>query len=246
MELVIPAFIAGILTFLAPCTLPLVPGFIAFIGGASFSEPENKITKRKIFINSVFYCIGFSAVFIILGSLFGLSGAFLIKYRAWLSRVGGALIIIFGLYLFKAFNMPFFNIKIEGMNFLKKLKPGEPTSSFAFGAIFALGWSPCIGPILGSVLLLASSEATLAKGAFLLFIFSLGLSIPFLIMALALDFARKSVKKISGYLNVISKIGGALLIIMGVLILTNNFAKWIGFFYNIFRFINYEKILNYL
>jgi len=251
MELIIPAFIAGMLTFLAPCTFPLLPAYISFISGTSIKdikniEKTNKI-KLKIFYNGLFYVLGFSLVFIVLGSLFGLGGSFLIKYRIWVSRIGGAFVILFGLYILNIIKLPNINISIEGSSYLKKLQPGNALSSFILGVIFAMGWTPCVGPILGSVLLLASSTATLAKGALLLAIFSLGLALPFLIIAIGFGWVTEYLKKINKYLNIISIIAGIFLLIMGLLLITNNFAQWNAFFYNLFNFLNYEKIIiNYL
>jgi len=254
--LIIPSFIAGILTFLAPCTLPLVPGYLAFISGVSAKDlaiPERAAGARKrIFINGVMYVIGFSVVFILLGSLFGLAGSFLAQYRIWLSRIGGIFVIFFGLYLMHAFSWPGFK-KVFGFinkehrfNLINKLTPGRPSSSFIFGATFAFGWTPCIGPILGTILFLASSSGTVFGGSFLLLVFSAGLAIPFLAIALGLGHATKYIKKISKYLNIISIIGGAFLVYLGYLLLTDNLIVFIGKFYQYFSFINYESILDYL
>src|SRR3989344_7045516 len=174
-SLIIPAFIAGILTFLAPCTLPLVPGYLGFISGVSANDLRDptkaKVARRKIFLNGVLYVIGFSLIFIILGSLFGLGGAALIKYRLWLSRIGGIFVIFFGLFMTGVLKLPLLNIEKHFGN-IKALKPGNPASSLIFGAAFALGWTPCIGPILGSILTLAAASATVGQGAFLLAVFS--------------------------------------------------------------------------
>lgn len=248
-SLIIPAFIAGILTFLAPCTLPLVPGYLGFISGVSTSDLQDptraKIARRKIFLNGVLYVIGFSLVFIVLGSLFGLGGAALIKYRLWFSRIGGVFVIFFGLFMMGILKLPFLNVE-KHIGGVKALKPGNPTSSLIFGAAFAFGWTPCVGPILGSILTLAASSATIGQGAFLLAVFSLGLAVPFLIIAASVGSASAYLAKLSKYLNVISVIGGVFLVFLGVLLLTNNLGVWISYFYQIFNFINYEKLLDYL
>jgi len=255
-SLIIPAFIAGILTFLAPCTLPLVPGYLAFISGVSAKDlaiPERAAGARKrIFMNGVMYVIGFSIVFILLGSLFGLAGSFLAQYRIWLSRIGGAFVIFFGLYLMHAFNLPIFKKAFGWLNtehkfnFVNKLTPGRPFSSFIFGATFAFGWTPCIGPILGTILFLASTSGSVLSGSFLLLVFSAGLAIPFLAIALGLGHATKYITKISKYLNIISIVGGAFLVYMGYLLLTDNLILFIGKFYQYFSFINYDRLLDYL
>lgn len=248
VSLIIPAFIAGLLTFLAPCTLPLVPGYLSFISGVSGSDLQNPTTarqaRRKIFYNGLLYVIGFSAVFILLGTLFGLGGVALIKYRIWLSRVGGIFVIFFGLYMLNILKLPLFNFldaeKHMGSRFLK---PGKPASSFLFGSVFAFGWTPCIGPILGSILTLAAASATVGQGAVLLAVFSLGLAVPFLLIAAGVGSVGGFLGKISKYLNVI---GGLFLIFLGVLLVTNRFGIWISYAYRIFDFINYERILDYL
>lgn len=248
-SLIIPAFIAGILTFLAPCTLPLVPGYLGFISGVSTNDLQDptkvKIARRKIFLNGVLYVIGFSLVFIVLGSLFGLGGAALVKYRLWFSRIGGVFVIFFGLFMMGILKLPFLNVE-KHIGGVKALKPGNPTSSLIFGAAFAFGWTPCVGPILGSILTLAASSATIGQGAFLLAVFSLGLAIPFLIIAASVGSASAYLAKLSKYLNVISVIGGVFLVFLGVLLLTNNLGVWISYFYQIFDFINYESLLDYL
>lgn len=257
-NLIIPTFIAGVLTFLAPCTFPLIPGYLGFISGVSTNDLKNpEVSKRarwRIFMNGVFYVVGFSAVFILLGTVFSIGGLALAKYKTLLSQTGGVFVIFFGLYLTGIFSRPVFD-RFRIFNFLRSekqlsvgsaVKPGRPLSSFAFGAAFAFGWTPCVGPILGSVLLIASTTTTVGQGAFLLFVFSLGLAVPFLIIAASVGTAHRYIRKISPYLNAISILGGIFLVFLGYLLLTNSFNVWISYFYRTFNFINYDKLLNYL
>lgn len=248
-SLIIPAFIAGIFTFLAPCTLPLVPGYLGFISGVSANDlqdpSKSKLARRKIFLNGVLYVVGFSLVFITLGSLFGLGGSALVQYRLWLSRIGGIFVIFFGLFMIGVLKLPFLNIE-KHVTSVKALKPGNPVSSLIFGAAFAFGWTPCVGPILGSILTLAASSATIGQGAFLLAVFSLGLAVPFLIIAASIGSASSYLAKLNKYINVISIIGGIFLIFLGILLLTNKLGVWIAYFYQWFDFINYERLLDYL
>lgn len=253
LSLVIPAFIAGILTFLAPCTLPLVPGYLGFISGVSLGEINNPETaakvRRKVFLNGLMYVIGFSTVFVLLGSLFGLGGAALIQYRVLLSRIGGVFVIIFGLYMMHILQFGWLEKILGGehrFNFTKNLQPGHPTSSFIFGATFAFGWTPCIGPILGTVLLLASTSGTLAQGAILLLVFSMGLAIPFLAIALAIGWAVKHLQVINKYLDKISLVGGLFLVLIGVLLITDKFGLFTSHLYQIFNIFGYERLLDYL
>jgi len=251
-SLILPAFIAGILTFLAPCTLPLVPGFLSFISGASLNDLKDpqkvNIAKRKIFMNGVYYVVGFSAIFVILGSAFGAAGSYLAPYRIWLARFGGLFVIFFGLYIMGIF-------KIQALNFLNKekkfrligkLDPGKPSSSFLFGATFALGWSPCVGPILGSILLLASTSGSVLQGAFLLSVFSLGLAVPFLLIALGIGHASKFISRFSKYLHIVEIIGGLLLVILGYLLISDKLVLYIGKLYELFEFINYDRLYDFL
>jgi len=248
--LVIPAFVAGLITFIAPCTLPLVPAYLGFISGVSLDDLKDpqklKKARLKIFLNGLFFVIGFSSVFVILGTLIGfVGGVFLAPYRLWLTRIGGIFVIIFGLFMLNVLKIPFLARE-------RKITPpaifnrGTPLNSLILGSAFGFGWTPCVGPILGAILLLASTTATAFKGAFLLLIFSLGLAVPFLIIALGIGWASKRLAKISKYLNIVSIIGGVFLILLGILLLTDNMALLISYGFKLFRFIEYEAILDYL
>lgn len=237
----ISAFLAGIVTFLAPCTFPLVPGYLSFISGSAR-------TKSKIFLNGVLYVIGFSGVFILLGTLFGLGGSFVFQYKAVLMKLGGIFVIVFGLCMLgAALNIPLFRFLAADRRIRlgKKFAPGNPVSSLLFGASFALGWSPCVGPILGVILTLAASSSSVMQGAFLLFVFSLGLAIPFLLCALAIGWATAHFAKIAKYLNWVSVVGGIFLVTLGVMMATNNYLFWVGLVYRFFAVfgLNYEGVL---
>lgn len=251
--LIIPAFIAGLLTFLAPCTLPLVPGFLGFISGVSAEDLKNgnigSLARKQVVKNALFYIFGFSTVFILLGTVFAFGGAKLAGQRILLARIGGVFIIFFGLYLMGAFK------KIQAFRFLSSekkfhpariLKPGTPASSMIFGMTFALGWSPCVGPILGSILVLASTSGTVLQGTMLLTIFSLGLGLPFLVVALGISHAMEYIKKISKYLHIVSIIGGVFLVFLGILLVTDRLVLWSAMFYDLFDFIGYERLLDHL
>lgn len=250
-QFIIPTFIAGTLTFLAPCTLPLVPGYLSFISGSSLQDLRNpdlaKRTRFRIFLNGLLYVIGFSAVFILLGSLFGLGGAAFLQYRFLITRIGGLFVILFGLFLL-APTLPMFRflLRERSLPLVNRLRPGNPLSSLVFGGTFAFGWSPCVGPILGTVLTFAASSATVGSGTFLLTVFSAGLAIPFLGTALAIGWVSQHVAKITKYLSWVSAIGGAFLIVLGIIMFTDNFQVFISVFYQVFDFINYESLLEYL
>lgn len=247
--LVISAFIAGLLTFLAPCTLPLVPGYLGFISGISLADLQDKKKSKKvrwkIILNGLFFVTGFSVVFIIFGTAAGLIGNSLIQHKLWLGRIGGIFVVIFGLFMMNI-------IKIPALNKERKFKipfifeRGKPLNSFILGTVFAFGWTPCIGPILGSILTLATVSATVGQGAFLLFIFSLGLALPFMIIAILISWAVKYLKKLSSLLNIISVIGGLFLVFLGILLITDSLSIWVTFFFKIFNFMNYDSLLDYL
>lgn len=248
ITLIIPAFIAGLLTFFAPCTLPLVPAYLGFIGGThsgDLGDPSRKNSiRRHVMLNGLAYVLGFSVVFILLGVIFGLGGASLVHFRAWLSRIGGVFVIFFALYMLGVFDrlstgshalasFRFLNSE-HRWNPVAKLKPGRPTSSFLLGATFAFGWTPCVGPILGSVLLLASSTATIGQGAVLLAVYSVGLAVPFLVIAFGVGQATATVRRLSRWIPIVSRIGGLFLLFLGILLLSNHMEVWMGWAYQHF------------
>lgn len=252
LQIIIPPFIAGLFTFLAPCTLPLVPGYLSFISGVSAEELKDqkklKNVRLRVFFNGLLYVIGFSLVFMLLGSGFAFGSSQLGISRIWLARIGGAFIIFFGLYLTGIIRFSFLNfLSMERqIPAIKYFKPGNPASSFIFGATFALGWTPCVGPVLGSVLALSATSETVGRGALLLGVFSAGLAIPFLLIALGIGSASRYLARITPYLTIVSIIGGLFLIFVGILLLTNNLVFWVSYSYRLFNFINYNRILDFL
>ena len=247
-SLIIPAFLAGFLTFLAPCTLPLVPGYLAFISGVQLKDLRAPRARIRIFFNGLFYVIGFSVVFMFFGSLFAFGGAALGQYRHILARIGGIFVVFFGLSMMHIFRLPLFRFLERDFkfNFTRRIKPGNPGSSFIFGATFALGWTPCVGPILGSILFLATFSQTFLQGAFLLAVFSLGLAVPFLIVALAISWFARYFVKLQKVTAVSSFIGGLFLVFLGLLLVTDSFGWWLSYAYELFDFINYNALLNFL
>lgn len=231
------AFLAGLLSFLSPCVLPLIPGYISFISGISLQDLRNNIDtvkiKTKIINNALAFVVGFSFVFIFFGASATLIGSLLIKYSKIITFISGIIIIILGLHLIGIF-------KISALYSEKKLniksKPVNIFGAFLVGFAFAFGWTPCIGPILAAILALAASQATLHRGILLLSWYSLGLAIPFIITAYSITFFFKIFDKIKKYLNIIEWLAGIMLIIIGVLIMTGGLAKVSSLFsiFNIF------------
>ena len=218
------AFTSGIISFFAPCVVPLLPAYIAYTTGASLEELKNGFPnyKNKLLVASLFYIIGFSLIFVILGTAAAGIGQILRKYDDAIRIVGGALILILGLniagllpigFLAKTrkFTLP---IWVNNLGWAR---------AFLIGVVFATTWTPCVGAILGSILSLAAVSQTALKGALLLFVYSLGISIPFVIVALTLAHAPKYIPFIAKKIGPISKIAGIILAILGLLLITNTY-----------------------
>jgi cytochrome c-type biogenesis protein len=233
---VIGAFVAGVLMFLAPCTLPMVPAYLAFIAGGK---------RDRIFKNALAFVLGFSLIFIILGIFAGAIGDLLGPWRAHLGKIAGLILVLFGISMLELFKIPFMSSD-QRIALPKWLSIGNTQSSFLIGTLFAIGWSPCIGPILGTILLLASINATALKGALLLAVFSLGFGLPFLLSALALERAQSLFSWSGSLSKALSILGGIILIILGVLMITGNIGLLVSFGYMFFSSLGYERLLNYL
>jgi cytochrome c-type biogenesis protein len=221
------AFAAGTLSFLSPCVLPLVPGYIANLAGSSMTA--SKTSPWITFSHALSFVIGFSLVFILLGALAGQVGAFSSAYMPLLYKIAGGLLILFGLHLIGVFRIPFLYYE-KRLSYPKGNTPSY-LRSFLIGSAFSLGWIPCVGPILGGILALAWTSQTVWQGVYLLSAYSLGLGVPFLILGLAFAPATGYLKRLNRHLNIISVISGVLLIVIGVLIFTNNLVelnKYIG------------------
>ncbi len=243
LPLFVGAFVAGVLMFLAPCTLPIVPGYLAFIAGVPAGQAGS--SRRRIFINALAFVVGFSVVFILLGSFAASLGGLLGPWREALGRAAGAIIILFGLTMLGVFNIPLLSSESR-IRLPRWLSLGHPHSSFLIGTLFALGWSPCIGPILGTILFLASASATALQGATLLAVFSLGLAIPFLLCAWAIGSAQGVIQRAQTLTRILSIIGGLVLLVLGALMLTNTMGLLVAWGFSIFDGIGYDTLLNYL
>lgn len=227
------AFIAGLASFLAPCVIPLVPAFIGYISGVSVSDLTNpdgsSRYNSKVLVNSLFYIAGFSLVFILLGLSATAISKTLALNRSLFLQIGGSLIILFGLYSLGAFNFLRFTLKEFQFQLPESLRTIRFLGPFLLGTTFALAWTPCVGPILGAILTLAATTQNLAESGLLLFVYSLGISLPFLLIALTLGSSYKLLLNFGSKLNIITWIGGFLLIIIGILMVTQNYDKFSGF-----------------
>ncbi|MDD5083924.1 MAG: cytochrome c biogenesis protein CcdA [Candidatus Moranbacteria bacterium] len=249
ISLIISAFIAGLLTFLAPCTLPLIPGYLAFVSGASlrdFRDTKQSLSaQRKIFLNGLFFVLGFSTIFILFGIAAGSLGSLFASYKLQLSRIGGVFVILFGLFMLEVLHLPILH-HTKRISVPPMFRRGRLRNSFLLGVVFGFGWTPCVGPILGSVLFLASSTATMGQGAFLLGVFSLGLAIPFLMLALAIGTASLWAHHVARFGKALTFIGGSFLVFLGILLLTDSFGIFSIAMYRWFDFLHYESLLEYL
>src|SRR6056297_596528 len=217
------AFSAGLLSFLSPCVLPLIPSYLAFLLG-DYSD-QKKEDKQYSILPALLFIAGFTIIFILLGLSATFLGRFLMKNQAIIRKISGVVIIIFGLHISGI-------IKLKWLYYEKKLnitkKSNKYLQSFILGVGIALAWTPCIGPILSSILILAGNSQNLMTGGFLLLIYSFGFALPFLITALAAKKVLPAIKKMNKYLNYINMVSGALIIILGILVFTNN-LNIIGF-----------------
>jgi len=223
------ALSAGLLSFLSPCVLPLIPSYLAFITGVSIeelSQKENaKQVRKKVILSSLFFILGFSIVFITLGASATFIGKFLSKNIRWVEIVGGIIIILMGLHFAGIFRIRF--LDRERAIHLEKKPLGLP-GTLLVGIAFGAGWTPCVGPILGSILTLAATTQSLAKGIILLAFYSAGLGIPFLIAGIIIYKFFEYFKSIRKYFKAIELGGGILLIIVGVALLAGYFSRLSG------------------
>jgi len=222
LEIII-AFGAGLISFLSPCVLPLIPGYVSFVSGKSFNDI---LRSKKINIYPlILFCLGFSTVFVLFGATASFLGQILLKNSEFLRIIAGSIIIIFSLQLLGLINISFLNLekRLDADNSRNIFFP------FVIGLAFGFGWTPCIGPILGSILALASMEDTLLRAITLLCFYSLGLSIPFILSGYLIQRFLVFSKNIKNKINIISKFGGSILLITGILILTNQ-LQTLGFY----------------
>jgi len=217
------AFSAGLLSFLSPCVLPLIPGYVSYISGSSLNELlENKnINLFPIFL----FSFGFSIVFISFGATASFLGSVILDNSHELRTAAGILIIIFSLQIMGIINLKFLNYEKR----IQVKKNTNSLSSIFVGMAFGFGWTPCIGPILGSILALASIEESLSRGIMMLFFYSLGLAIPFIISGYLIQKFMIFSKNLKKRINIITKIGGSLLLLTGILIITNQ-LQVLGFY----------------
>lgn len=218
----ITAFVAGLLTYLSPCLLPLIPSFIAYITGASFGDLKDlgkrSEMRKKTITHSLLFILGFSIIFILLGLTATTIGKALFQYQKAIRIIGGILIIIFGLHLIGVIR---FDFLLKERRLKVAAKGGSYLGSFLIGVTFASAWTPCAGPLLGAILGLAGMKSSVMEGAMLLAVYSLGIAVPFFITGLLINSFLEYFKKFQKLIGAINIVGGVFLIIIGVLVLTN-------------------------
>jgi len=220
------AFIAGLLSFLSPCVLPLVPAYLSYISGVSVNELRRKdepsSVKRHALAQSLWFIGGFSLVFIALGASASLIGQWMLTHMAILGKVAGAIIVVFGLHYTGIIRIRLLMMDAHFDTGGVNAKHG--TGAMVLGAAFAFGWTPCIGPILGAILAIAGAQAEMMRGILLLAVYSLGLGIPFLLAALATDSFLRWSQRFKSHFALVEKLSGVLLIAVGVLIFLGSFS----------------------
>jgi len=221
---VVVAFVAGLLSFLSPCVLPLIPSYVGYLTGMTVEEVERR--RGAALLHALWFVAGFSLVFVLLGAGASAVGGLLRSYQVWLGRLGGVLLILFGVYLLGVLR-PGFLMREWRIELARK-----PLGYFGSGVVgftFGAAWTPCIGPILGGILTLAATQAGLAQGMGLLAVYALGLAIPFLLTALALDRFLVWFQRFRPYIVWVDRIAGAMLIVLGILLVTDSFTLLAGY-----------------
>lgn len=231
LPLPIAAFIAGLISFLTPCVLPLVPGYVSLISGAGVEELKSAQSQlmRRVMVNSIGFILGFSVVFVVLGAISTEIGQLAARYKHTLSIMAGVVIIIFGLHLTGIF-------KIKALYTDARLHnvkgSSTPVGAFVIGFAFAFGWTPCLGPILTVLLTLASDQETLIKGIALLAVYSLGLAVPFMLTSLLMERFLKFYGRFRSHMHLLEVASGGLMIALGVLLVIGRFtliSSWLSF-----------------
>jgi cytochrome c-type biogenesis protein len=220
---IVVAFLAGLLSFLSPCVLPLVPSYIGFLTGMTLPEMSGR--RRAALVHALLFVGGFSLIFILLGASATALGRALNYYQVWLQRIGGVLIILFGLLCLGAFNV---RLLSQDRRVHLERKPVGYLGSALAGMAFGAGWTPCIGPVLGGILGLAATSADVSRGMLLLAVYSAGLAVPFLIAAVAVDSFLEWFQRFRRFLPWVMRISGAMLILVGVLLVTGEFTRLAG------------------
>jgi cytochrome c-type biogenesis protein len=231
LPLPIAAFVAGLISFLSPCVLPLVPGYVSLISGAGVEELKSPQAQlmRRVMVNSIGFILGFTVVFVTLGAISSEIGQLAARYKHTLSIVAGVVIIIFGIHLTGIFQIKWL---LQDARLHSVKGSSTPIGAFVIGFAFAFGWTPCLGPILTAILTLASEQDTLVKGVLLLGVYSMGLAVPFLLTSLLMERFLKFYSRFRSHMHAIEVASGGLLIALGILLVLGRFtliSSWLSF-----------------
>ncbi len=227
---VVIALTAGVLSFLSPCVLPLVPSYLSFVTGMSLEDLQEGVERRRVMLNAVLFVAGFTGIFVILGATASFLGQFFRVYEDWIARLGGVLIILLGLHLLGVFR---FTALMREKRVQLADRPEGHLGALAVGAAFGAGWTPCIGPVLGGILTMAGTSDTVWQGVGLLLVYSVGLAVPFLLAALALDWFLEAFQRYRRFIPWMERASGVLLIGLGLLLVTGSFtvlSTWLARF----------------
>ncbi len=227
MPAMLVALLAGTISFLSPCVLPIVPPYLAYMSGVSINDMQDAAAgRRKAVVTSLFFVMGLSTVFLLLGFTASIFGAFFLRNQELFAQISGLVVVAFGLHFLGVFRIPLLD---REMRMDTGESTGSATGAYVLGLAFAFGWTPCIGPQLGAILSLAASEASVSRGTLLLGIYAAGLGIPFLLSAMFLTRSMSLMNKMKKHMKLIERVMGVLLIIVGVALLTgafSNFQYW--------------------
>ena len=220
------ALTAGVLSFLSPCVLPLVPSYLSFVTGMTLDDLQDRVERRTVLLHSTLFVAGFTGIFVLLGASASFLGRFFLAYEDWIARAGGVLVIVLGLHLMGVFRITAL-MRERRMHLADK--PAGKVGTLAVGAAFGAGWTPCIGPVLGAILTLAGTSEGVWSGVGLLFVYSMGLAVPFILAALALDRFLSAFSRFRPFIPAVEKASGALLVVLGLLLVTGTFTMLSGY-----------------
>jgi cytochrome c-type biogenesis protein len=217
------ALVAGVLSFLSPCVLPIVPPYLAYMGGISVGEMADGSQRHRVILPALFFVLGLSTIFLLLGFTASAFGSFVLENQVLLARISGAVIIVFGLHFLGVFTIPILH---REMRMDAGDQGGSAFGAYLLGLAFAFGWTPCIGPQLGAILSLAAQEGSMERGTLLLGVYALGLGLPFLLAAIFIENAMHLMAKLKRYMRLIERLMGGLLILVGLALVSGAFTDF--------------------
>lgn len=224
MPAMLVALLAGVLSFLSPCVLPIVPPYLAYMGGISMGEMTGQgAARRRVILPALFFVLGLSTIFLLLGFTASAFGAFVLNNQVLLARISGAVVIVFGLHFLGVFRIPLLD---REMRMDAGEQGGGALGAYVLGLAFAFGWTPCIGPQLGAILSLAAQEGSMERGTLLLGVYALGLGLPFLLAAVFIERSMTLMAKLKRHMKLIERLMGGLLIIVGLALVTGAFTDF--------------------